>query len=74
MDAWYLDGFAPAKNPDMWQIELFDTLAKLSKPGTTISTFTSAGIVRRGLIAAGFKMSKVPGPGKKREISFGVKE
>lgn len=74
MDAWYLDGFAPARNPDMWQSELFDTLAKLSHSGTTISTFTSAGRVRRGLIDAGFKMSKVPGLGKKREILCGVKE
>lgn len=74
MDAWYLDGFAPAKNPDMWHSELFNTLAQLSKPGSTISTFTSAGIVRRGLIAAGFRMSKAPGLGKKREILYGVKE
>ena len=74
MDAWYLDGFAPSKNPEMWHTELFEILAKLSKPGTTISTFTSAGIVRRGLIAAGFNMSKVPGSGKKREILLGVKE
>ena len=74
MDAWYLDGFAPAKNPDMWQTELFKTIAKLSKSGTTISTFTSAGIVRRGLIEAGFNITKVPGSGKKREILSGVKQ
>ncbi len=74
MDAWYLDGFAPAKNPEMWHQDLFKTLAKLSRTGTTISTFTSAGMVRRGLIEAGFKMSKVPGLGKKREILSGVIE
>nr|WP_246540560.1 tRNA (5-methylaminomethyl-2-thiouridine)(34)-methyltransferase MnmD [sulfur-oxidizing endosymbiont of Gigantopelta aegis] len=72
IDAWFLDGFAPAKNPDMWQDNLFDALAKLSRTGTTMSTFTSAGIVRRGLIEAGFKMKKAPGLGKKREILAGV--
>jgi tRNA 5-methylaminomethyl-2-thiouridine biosynthesis bifunctional protein len=71
IDAWFLDGFAPAKNPDMWQQNLFNALSKLSKTGTTISTFTSAGIVRRGLIEAGFNMKKVPGQGKKREILAG---
>ena len=71
MDAWYLDGFAPAKNPDMWTMKLFKTLFDLSKAGTTISTFTSAGIVRRGLIEMGFEMTKVPGLGKKREILSG---
>lgn len=74
IDAWYLDGFAPAKNPDMWQTELFETMMKLSHTGTTLSTFTSAGIVRRGLIAAGFKITKIPGLGKKREILSGIKE
>ncbi len=73
MDAWYLDGFAPAKNPDMWQAELFTSLAQLSQSGTRISTFTSAGMVRRGLTDAGFRMSKAPGLGKKREILYGVK-
>ncbi|MCK5698204.1 MAG: tRNA (5-methylaminomethyl-2-thiouridine)(34)-methyltransferase MnmD [Gammaproteobacteria bacterium] len=71
VDAWYLDGFSPAKNPDMWQDELFNALAKLSHKGTSISTFTSAGRVRRGLIAVGFTIIKVPGLGKKREILSG---
>ena len=73
MDAWYLDGFSPAKNPQMWKNELFETVAELSKTGTTISTFTSAGVVRRGLIETGFNISKVPGLGKKREILSGIK-
>ncbi len=72
IDAWYLDGFSPAKNPDMWHQDLFNSLASLSKTGTTISTFTSAGHVRRGLIEAGFTMSKVSGLGKKREILRGI--
>lgn len=73
IDAWYLDGFSPAKNPDMWNQDLFNSITKLSKPGTTISTFSSAGIVRRGLQEAGFNMTKVPGLGKKREILSGIK-
>ena len=73
VDAWFLDGFAPAKNPDMWQPQLFTTLALLSKPGTTLATFTAAGIVKRGLAEAGFSIEKVPGFGKKREMIKGVK-
>jgi len=72
IDAWYLDGFSPAKNPDMWNQDLFNSIAKLSKPSTTISTFSSAGFVRRGLQEAGFNMTKVPGLGMKREILSGV--
>ncbi|WP_120996079.1 bifunctional tRNA (5-methylaminomethyl-2-thiouridine)(34)-methyltransferase MnmD/FAD-dependent 5-carboxymethylaminomethyl-2-thiouridine(34) oxidoreductase MnmC [Stutzerimonas urumqiensis] len=71
VDAWFLDGFAPAKNPDMWQPALFAELARLSAPGATLGTFTSAGFVRRGLIEAGFDMARVPGFGHKREILRG---
>lgn len=71
IDAWFLDGFAPAKNPDMWQTELFQQMARLSKPSTTFATFTSAGDVRRGLINAGFEVSKRAGFGKKREMLTG---
>ena len=56
VDAWFLDGFAPAKNPDMWTPELFAQLARLAAPDATISTFTSTGWVRRALNEAGFKM------------------
>ncbi|MBU2707055.1 bifunctional tRNA (5-methylaminomethyl-2-thiouridine)(34)-methyltransferase MnmD/FAD-dependent 5-carboxymethylaminomethyl-2-thiouridine(34) oxidoreductase MnmC [Zooshikella marina] len=71
IDAWFLDGFAPAKNPKMWQPELFSTMACLSKPGTTFSTFTAAGIVKRGLQAAGFSIEKVQGFGHKRDMLIG---
>lgn len=71
IDAWFLDGFAPAKNPQMWQPALFAELARLSAPGATLGTFTSAGFVRRGLIEAGFDMQRVPGYGHKREILRG---
>lgn len=71
MDAWFLDGFAPAKNPDMWQGELFKQMARLSKLNTTFATFTSAGDVRRGLINADFEVKKRAGYGKKREMLTG---
>jgi tRNA 5-methylaminomethyl-2-thiouridine biosynthesis bifunctional protein len=71
VDAWFLDGFAPAKNPDMWQQEIFNQLARLSAPGCTVATFTSAGFVRRGLQAAGYTMEKVPGYGNKWEMLHG---
>ncbi|GKS08306.1 bifunctional tRNA (5-methylaminomethyl-2-thiouridine)(34)-methyltransferase MnmD/FAD-dependent 5-carboxymethylaminomethyl-2-thiouridine(34) oxidoreductase MnmC [Pseudomonas syringae pv. theae] len=72
IDAWFLDGFAPAKNPEMWTPELFAELARLSTPGTTIGTFTSTGWVRRSLNAAGFKMKRVPGIGHKWEVLRGA--
>ncbi|POZ61687.1 bifunctional tRNA (5-methylaminomethyl-2-thiouridine)(34)-methyltransferase MnmD/FAD-dependent 5-carboxymethylaminomethyl-2-thiouridine(34) oxidoreductase MnmC [Chromobacterium alticapitis] len=71
IDAWFLDGFAPAKNPDMWQPALFRQMARLSAPGASFSTFTSAGVVRRGLAEAGFEVKKAPGHGQKRHISHG---
>ncbi|WP_449431631.1 bifunctional tRNA (5-methylaminomethyl-2-thiouridine)(34)-methyltransferase MnmD/FAD-dependent 5-carboxymethylaminomethyl-2-thiouridine(34) oxidoreductase MnmC [Pseudomonas putida] len=71
IDVWFLDGFAPAKNPDMWTPELFAQLARLSHPGTALATFTTTGWVRRGLIEVGFAMKKVPGIGKKWEVMSG---
>jgi tRNA 5-methylaminomethyl-2-thiouridine biosynthesis bifunctional protein len=71
VDAWFLDGFSPAKNPDMWQTSLFKEMAKHSHSETTFATFTSAGEVRRGLQGASFDVSKAPGFGKKREMLFG---
>ncbi|MBA1213203.1 bifunctional tRNA (5-methylaminomethyl-2-thiouridine)(34)-methyltransferase MnmD/FAD-dependent 5-carboxymethylaminomethyl-2-thiouridine(34) oxidoreductase MnmC [Pseudomonas oryzihabitans] len=73
-DAWFLDGFAPAKNPEMWTPTLFAELARLSHAGTTLTTFTCAGFVRRGLNEAGFAMAKVPGFGHKREMLAGKLE
>ncbi|MDP2152674.1 MAG: tRNA (5-methylaminomethyl-2-thiouridine)(34)-methyltransferase MnmD [Methylotenera sp.] len=70
-DAWFLDGFSPAKNPEMWHSGLFLEMAKHARPSTTFATFTSAGDVRRGLINAGFKVNKRSGFGKKREMLCG---
>lgn len=72
VDAWFLDGFAPAKNPEMWQPEIFREIARLSHPGTTFATFTSAGLVRRGLAEQGFAVEKVSGFGSKREMLCGT--
>ncbi len=71
VDAWYLDGFAPAKNPGMWSDTVMDQIARLSKPGTRFATFTAAGFVRRALQARGFDVQKVPGYGRKRERLVG---
>ena len=68
VDAWFLDGFAPKKNPDMWDHRLFHQMARLTKPNGTVATFTSAGVVKRGLSAAGFSLQKAPGFGKKRQM------
>ncbi len=79
--AWYLDGFAPARNPDMWSDELFRNMRRLSQLSpqqyqgsqpATLATFTAAGLVRRGLLGAGFQVSRVPGYGRKREMLAGA--
>ncbi len=71
VDAWFLDGFAPSKNPDMWTDALFEQMARLSKKETTFATFTAAGIVKRGLQDAGFDIQKVKGFGRKRDMLAG---
>ena len=71
VDAWFLDGFAPAANPDMWQTALFDSMARLSHRGSSFATFTSAGVVKRGLKQVGFNVKKVKGYGRKREMLCG---
>lgn len=74
VDCWYLDGFAPSKNPEMWTSNVFRHLARLSNPGASIATFSAAGHVRRGLTDAGFNVTKVAGFGKKREMTVGTLE
>ncbi len=71
-DAWFLDGFAPARNPDMWLETTVADIRAHSKPGTSLATFTSVGRVRRALSEAGFEVQKVPGFGRKREMLRGV--
>jgi tRNA 5-methylaminomethyl-2-thiouridine biosynthesis bifunctional protein len=70
-NALFLDGFSPAKNPEMWSEKVFAGLAHVSGKGTTLATFTVAGWVRRGLEAQGFKIQKVAGFGCKNEMLEG---
>lgn len=72
MDAWFLDGFTPAKNPEMWGESVLTAIARASRAGATISTYTSAGWVRRGLLQAGFDVARAPGFGFKREMLSGA--
>lgn len=67
VDAWYLDGFAPSKNPEMWTPEVFYEVARMSAPGTRLATFSAAGAVRRGLAEVGFEIHKRDGFGHKRD-------
>jgi tRNA 5-methylaminomethyl-2-thiouridine biosynthesis bifunctional protein len=66
-DAWFLDGFAPAKNPEMWRAEVLSLIAARSRPGARLATFSVAGAVRRGLAEAGFTLEKAPGFGGKKQ-------
>ncbi|CAN5236914.1 tRNA (5-methylaminomethyl-2-thiouridine)(34)-methyltransferase MnmD [soil metagenome] len=66
-DAWFLDGFSPATNPDMWSPEVFAAIARRSAPDVRLGTFTVAGAVRRGLAEQGYQVDKRPGHGRKRE-------
>jgi len=72
VDAWYLDGFSPAKNPAMWQPALFEQMARLSKPQARLSTFTVAGVIRRGLTQVGFRLDKKSYHGNKEQLLIGV--
>jgi tRNA 5-methylaminomethyl-2-thiouridine biosynthesis bifunctional protein len=68
VDAWFLDGFAPARNPEMWSEPVLADTARASRAGATAATYSSAGGVRRGLQRAGFAVEKVRGFGRKREM------
>ena len=67
-DAFYLDGFAPARNPDMWTPAVMKALARLARPGATLATYTTARVVRDALSAAGFEPQLRPGFGPKRHM------
>lgn len=71
VDAWFLDGFAPDRNPDMWSEATFTSMAKVSRSRATVTTFTSVGRVRRGLESAGFAMRRVDQSPVKRESLAG---
>jgi tRNA U34 5-methylaminomethyl-2-thiouridine-forming methyltransferase MnmC len=68
-DAWFLDGFAPARNPDLWSDALLAEVARHTAPGGTAATYTAAGHVRRALAAAGFDVTRAPGHGRKKHMT-----
>lgn len=70
-DAWFLDGFSPAKNPEMWDPELLAAVARRTAPGGTFATYTAAGAVRRALADAGFAVERVAGHAHKRHMTRG---
>lgn len=71
-DAWFLDGFSPAKNPELWGEDLMAGVARHTAPGGSFATYTAAGAVRRALSAAGFEVKRLPGHGRKRHMTAGV--
>jgi len=70
-DAWFLDGFSPAKNPELWGEDLMADVARHTAPGGTFATYTAAGHVRRALAGAGFSVERIPGFGRKRHMTRG---
>lgn len=72
-DAWFLDGFSPAKNPELWSDTLLAEVGSHTRPGGTCASYTAAGHVRRALTAAGFTVTRTPGFGTKRHMTSGVR-
>ncbi|MEZ5798991.1 MAG: tRNA (5-methylaminomethyl-2-thiouridine)(34)-methyltransferase MnmD [Paracoccaceae bacterium] len=70
-DAWFLDGFSPARNPELWSPELMDQVARHTAPGGSFATYTAAGHVRRALTEAGFTVTRTPGYANKRHMTTG---
>lgn len=72
-DAWFLDGFSPAKNPELWSPALLTQVAAHTAPGGTFATYTAAGHVRRALAEAGFAVTRLPGHARKRHMTTGTR-
>lgn len=72
-DCWYLDGFSPAKNPELWECNLMVAVYEKTRSGGTAATYTAAGFVRRNLMEAGFDVERVKGFGRKRHMSVARK-
>ncbi|KAE9534637.1 bifunctional tRNA (5-methylaminomethyl-2-thiouridylate)-methyltransferase MnmD/FAD-dependent cmnm(5)s(2)U34 oxidoreductase MnmC [Ursidibacter arcticus] len=73
VDCWFLDGFSPDKNPEMWNTGLYQAMFRLTQNGGSFATFTASSAVRKGLQAVGFDVKKRKGFGKKREMLWGKK-
>ena len=72
-DAWFLDGFAPARNPELWEDGLLQAVGAHTVQGGTAATYSAAGSIRRGLMTAGFEVDRVPGFGRKRHMTVARK-
>jgi len=68
-DAWYLDGFSPAKNPALWEPDLLAAVGRHTKPGGTAATYSAAGHIRQSLAHAGFDVTRIAGYGRKRHMT-----
>ena len=68
-DAWFLDGFSPAKNPELWDPALLHAVGAHTKAGGTAATYSAAGHIRRSLTNAGFTVARTPGYGRKRHMT-----
>ena len=73
VDAWLLDGFSPAKNPELWDVDLMQAVADCTAANGTFATYSAAGFVRNRLAEAGFEVSRKDGFGRKRHMTVGVK-
>jgi tRNA 5-methylaminomethyl-2-thiouridine biosynthesis bifunctional protein len=73
-DAWNLDGFAPARNPEMWSDQAMDQVAQHAREGTTLATYSASGAVRQALARCGFAVRAAEGAPGKREMTVGVRE
>ncbi|MFV0292361.1 MAG: tRNA (5-methylaminomethyl-2-thiouridine)(34)-methyltransferase MnmD [Paracoccus sp. (in: a-proteobacteria)] len=73
VDAWFLDGFSPARNPELWEDNLLAEVGAHTVPGGSFATYSAAGHVRRGLQSAGFEVMRTPGYAGKRHMSRGVR-
>ena len=70
--AWFLDGFSPSKNPQLWGSKLLGDLAKRTEKNGSFATYSAAGYVRKNLMSVGFNVQKVPGYGRKRHMLKGT--
>ena len=68
VDCWFMDGFAPSRNPALWDESIIELMWHHSRPESTVSTYSVAGQVRRSLQKAGFQLKRLPGFGNKREM------
>ena len=73
-DCWFLDGFSPAKNPELWEKGLLNEVFRCTANKGTLSTYSAAGVVRRNLSSAGFEVKRISGFGRKRHMTLAIKK